>query len=108
MQPTQLRRAADTEPYTWKAGEARMPIISRFFGIAIFMLWREHAPPHFHAKYGDDEVVVEIETGAVNGRMSRRALSLVQEWRELHKRELLENWKLVEQKKPLKRIEPLE
>jgi hypothetical protein len=31
-----------------------MPIISRFFGIVIFMFWREHAPPHFHAKYGDE------------------------------------------------------
>lgn len=26
-----------------------MPVISRFFGIVIFMFWREHAPPHFHA-----------------------------------------------------------
>jgi hypothetical protein len=86
----------------------RMPIISRFFGIVIFMFWREHAPPHFHAKYGDDEVVVEIETGTVTGRMSRRGIALVQEWRELHKRELLENWGLAEQRRALRRIEPLE
>lgn len=43
------------------------------------MYWREHGPPHFHAKYGDQEVVVEIETGKVSGNMSRRALSMVQE-----------------------------
>ena len=85
-----------------------MPVISRFFGIVIFMFWREHAPPHFHAKYGDEDVVVEIETGKVTGRMSRRGIALVQEWRELHKRELLDNWKLAEQKKSLKYIEPLE
>jgi hypothetical protein len=72
------------------------------------MFWRDHAPPHFHGKYGDEEVVIEIETGAVTGTMSRRALALVQEWRELHKQELLENWKLAEQKHSLKRIEPLE
>jgi len=85
-----------------------MPIISRFFGIVVFMFWREHAPPHFHAKYGDEEVVIEIETGKVTGSMSRRGLALVQEWRELHKKELLENWRLAEQRQSLKRIEPLE
>lgn len=72
-----------------------MPIISRFFGIVIYMLWREHRPPHFHAKYGDDEITVEIESGKVNGNMA----SLVQEWRELRKEELLREWELVEQKK---------
>ncbi|MFH0983610.1 MAG: DUF4160 domain-containing protein [Planctomycetota bacterium] len=66
------------------------------------------APPHFHAKYGDEEVVVEIDTGTVTGGMSRRGITLVQEWRELHQQELLENWKLAEQRKSLKRIEPLE
>ncbi|MFH1742205.1 MAG: DUF4160 domain-containing protein [bacterium] len=85
-----------------------MPIISRFFGILIYMHWRDHAPPHFHAKYGDDEIFVEIETGNVTGRMSSRALSLVQEWREIHKKELLENWRLAEQKKVLNKITPLE
>jgi hypothetical protein len=54
-----------------------MPVISRFFGIVIYMFWREHAPPHFHAKYGDDEITVEIETGAVTGSMSKRGLALV-------------------------------
>ena len=67
-----------------------MPIISRFFGIAIFMFWKDHAPPHFHAKYGDEEIVVEIRTGKVNGSMSNRAVKLIQEWRELHIDELLE------------------
>lgn len=85
-----------------------MPIISRFFGIIIYMYWRDHAPPHFHAKYGDDEIIVEIKSGAVTGEMSKRGLALVQEWRELHKNELLENWRLAEQKKELKRIDPLE
>ena len=85
-----------------------MPIISRFFGIAIFMLWREHRPPHFHAKYGDDEIIIEIESGNVNGTMTKRALALIEEWRKLHKEELLKNWELVEQKKALFPIKPLE
>lgn len=85
-----------------------MPLISRFFGIIIFMYWRDHTPPHFHAKYGDNETIVEIESGASTGRMPTRAISMVQEWRELHKDELMENWRLAEQKRALKRIEPLE
>ncbi len=85
-----------------------MPIISRFFGIVIYMYWKDHAPPHFHAKYGDDEIVVKIRTGNVSGNMSNRAIKLIQEWRELHKDELLKEWKLAEQKKSLFAINPLE
>ena len=85
-----------------------MPIISRFFGITIYMFWKEHAPPHFHAKYGDNEMVVEIESGKTTGNMSKRAIRMIQEWRELHKRELLEDWNLAEQKKDLFAIKPLE
>jgi hypothetical protein len=85
-----------------------MPIIRRFFDIIVFMFWREHQPPHFHAKYGDDEVIVEIQTGRVTGNILPRVLNMVQEWRELRKDELIADWKLAEENKPLKRIEPLE
>ena len=85
-----------------------MPVISRFFGIVIYMYWRDHAPPHFHAKYQDEEVTVEIETAIVTGDIKARALRMVQEWRQLHKAELLEDWKLAEGKQSLSRIEPLE
>jgi hypothetical protein len=53
-------------------------------------------------------VTVEIENGSVNGNMTKRALALVQEWRELHKEDLLREWELVEQKKALFPIKPLE
>jgi hypothetical protein len=39
-----------------------MPEISRFFGIVIRMFYNDHAPPHFHASYGDREALIEIET----------------------------------------------
>lgn len=85
-----------------------MPVISRFFGVIIYMYWRDHVPPHFHAKYQDQEAAITIETGEVAGELSRRALVMVEEWRQAHKEELLQNWKLAEQKKALRRIEPLE
>ena len=85
-----------------------MPVISRFFGIVIFMYWRDHAPPHFHAKYGDDEIIMNIETGEITGHMARRAASMVQEWRKLHQEELRENWRRAEQNQNLGQIDPLE
>jgi len=85
-----------------------MPEISRFLGIIIAMFYNEHAPPHFHAKYGDFEVTVTIETGVVSGEFPKRALSHVLEWLQLHKAELLKNWELAKLRKPLNKIDPLE
>ena len=85
-----------------------MPEISRFLGIIIAMFYKDHAPPHFHAIYGEYEITVEIHSGVINGRFPMRALGLVLEWLELHKDELLDNWQLLEEMKPLKKIAPLE
>lgn len=85
-----------------------MPVISRFFGIAIYMYWRDHAPPHFHAKYQGDEVTVNIETGEITGNMSRRALALIEEWRLQHEAELADNWNRAVGKLTLNAIAPLE
>ena len=79
-----------------------------WFLISIYMFWREHEPAHFHARYGDGEVVVEIESGQVTGRMSPRVLALVQEWRRVHFEELKKEWELVKAKKQLFPIKPLE
>ncbi len=85
-----------------------MPVISRFFGIAVVMYHRDHQPPHFHAKYGGAEATIEIETGLSEGSLSQRVLQLVNEWRELHRAELLEDWQLARSNKPLKPIPPLD
>jgi len=85
-----------------------MPIISRFFGILIYIYWKEHAPPHFHARYGDYEASFEIETGKMSGNMSSRAIGLIQEWRIKHERELMADWQLASLNRPVNRIEGLE
>jgi hypothetical protein len=85
-----------------------MPIISRFLGIVISMYYREHNPPHFHAKYGDYEISVEIESGIVKGKFPKTALRAVLEWHDLHKEELMRDWNLAANKKSLKQIKPLE
>lgn len=84
-----------------------MPELSRFYGIVIFMNYNDHEPPHFHARYQEQEVTVEIAGGLVKGLMSRRALRLVFEWADLHERELEENWQRAQERQALKSIEPL-
>jgi hypothetical protein len=85
-----------------------MPIISRFFGIVIAMYWSDHSPPHFHAKYAEYEITVDIFTGVVEGKFPKRALRHVLEWYELHKEELIKNWSLCQSEKSPNPIEPLE
>ena len=85
-----------------------MPELSRFLGIVIAMYYNDHGPAHFHAVYGNFDITVEVESGTVRGTFPLRALSHVQEWRELHKAELLQNWELARQRKPLNKIPPLE
>jgi hypothetical protein len=86
-----------------------MPVVSRFFGIAIVFYWEDHFPPHFHAKYSGDEATIDIRTGNVlRGVLPARALSLANEWRALHVDALLNNRELARQRKPLTYIEPLE
>ena len=85
-----------------------MPTICYFYGIAIQMFWNDHAPPHFHALYGDDEAIVSIETLKVSrGALPRRALILVLEWAGEHRTELMENWELCRQHQMPRQILPL-
>ena len=63
-----------------------MPTISAFYGILIRMFYNDHAPPHFHARYGEFEATIDIYTLSVkHGRLPRRALDLVLEWAMIHK-----------------------
>jgi len=52
---------------------------------------------------------IDISTGRViEGGLPRRALALVRKWRKLHIPELMEDWKLAQERKRPKKIEPLE
>ena len=70
-----------------------MPRIPEFYGIVIYMYYSDHAPPHFHAIYGEFEAEILIRSAVVlNGHLPRRAMSLVREWTNKYKKELEENW----------------
>jgi hypothetical protein len=85
-----------------------MPEISRFYGIVIAMFYDDHNPPHFHARYGSFKAAIRIRDFTVlEGLLPPKALGLVMEWVAIHKDELLKEWELAKQLKPLFTIEPL-
>ena len=58
-----------------------MPTLSVFFGIVIRMYYDDHAPPHFHAIYGEFEALIGLDPlEVIDGSLPRRALSLVLDW----------------------------
>lgn len=85
-----------------------MPELSRFFGIVVYMNWRDHNPPHIHAMYGEHEALVSLDGAVLAGKLPRRALSMVLEWLAIHRTELVDNWTHAQQRKPLQPIEPLD
>ncbi len=85
-----------------------MPELSRFYGIVIRMHFRDHAPPHFHAVYQEQEATVEIGSLAVTrGQLPPRALGLVVEWATLHQQELFAAWERRTRQEMPGRIAPL-
>jgi len=62
-----------------------MPEISRFYGLIIYMNFKDHAPPHFHVWYGDYKAIVTIQDSIVKGEMPQRALKMIFDWLEIHR-----------------------
>ncbi len=84
-----------------------MPVISRFYGIAIrmYFIQAEHNPPHVHAIYGDHVAEITIQDGQIlDGSLPPKALSMVREWISLHREVLLTIWNSQE----FHPVEPLE
>jgi hypothetical protein len=72
------------------------------------MYWNDHNPPHFHATYGDFEILIRItDLSIYSGSLPSRAFGLVMEWASLHQNELMENWVLLKEEMNVKKIEPL-
>lgn len=88
-----------------------MPRISEFNGIQIYMYYNDHMPPHFHALYVEDEVIILICTSTnpssvYAGNIPRARLKSVLQWADLHCEELMNNWELARAGMPLNKIAP--
>ncbi len=88
-----------------------MPILSMFYGIVVRMYFfddKQHHAPHVHAEYSGDQAVFAIPSGEVlAGKLPTGRTRLVQAWIEIHRDELLANWKLAIEGEEVFRIEPL-
>jgi hypothetical protein len=89
-----------------------VPELSRFFGIVIRMFVEVGTPhhlPHFHAYYGHEVAIYRLRPiELLEGGLPRRQQRFVEAWAELHEKELLADWELLQSgRRPLS-IEPLE
>lgn len=85
-----------------------MPLIAKFYGISILIFYQEHNPPHFHAKYGGEIGIFDIQTGKlIIGQLPLHAKKLIREWFKLHQKELLVNWLKAKNGEQLQFITPL-
>jgi hypothetical protein len=71
-----------------------MPTVALFDGIKISVNSREHNPPHIHAEYGENEVLIDIRRiEVVRGGLPNRQQRKVFEWVESRQDELLSLFK---------------
>lgn len=82
-----------------------MPTVAYFYGIAVSMHWRDHNPPHFHARYGRAKALIRISDGEIiEGRLPPTARRMVREWALARQAELTENWRRAVAREPLEKI----
>ena len=63
---------------------------------------KKHSKPHIHVEYNDQVAVIGIPEGdLLEGTIPKNKMKLVEAWIEIHKDELMANWKLAVEGKPL-------
>lgn len=107
----QLAAERRAGPVTLRSGPygERVPRISFFYGISVYMYWDEahHARPHFHARYAGQAASVDLDGNVIAGALPRRAQTLIAEWARLHRAELEANWERARRACELEPVEPL-
>ncbi len=75
-----------------------MPTISIFYGILIRMFFNDnerHKSPHIHAEYQGEVAVYSIDHGELlAGALPPSKHKLVVAWIEIHKEDLMADWRL--------------
>lgn len=86
-----------------------MPRVCEFYGIVIYFYFRDHAPPHFHARYQGSDAAFEIESLALlEGSCAPRTRALVVEWASQRQPQLRRAWAQARADQPIDPIPPLE
>ena len=83
--------------------------IAEFNGIAIYMYWSDHAPPHFHAIHSGYDAAISIAgRRIIAGILPRQTLAIVLAWAKIRERELRDNWARAEAGEALLHIPSLD
>ncbi len=93
--------------YIYKILKFMNPRISEFFWIKINMYFWDHNPPHFHVKYNEYECFMSIkDTNIIEWALPPKVAKLVSAWAEMYQEDLMKNWDLAINEKPLIPILP--
>ncbi len=85
-----------------------MPVLSKFYGIVIRMLFIRPFAAHFHAIYENCELIVGVSPlRIIQGDAPGRVRAMVLEWAAQHEEELLQAWHRLSAAQQPKPIEPL-
>jgi hypothetical protein len=88
--------------------EIVMPVLSRFYGIVIRMLWARSLAARFHAFYENSELVISIwPVGIIEGEAPPWVREKVMAWAAEHQQELLSAWQRCENHRVPATIAPL-
>ena len=87
-----------------------MPILSAFYGLAIYMYDEKSGKhnKHIHVYYSGEDSVISIPDGdLIEGNLKRSKLKLIQAWLEIHHEEIMLNWDLICRGEDIVKIDPL-
>ena len=88
-----------------------MPILSTFYGIVVRMYFfddKQPHTPHVHAECSGDKAVFAIPTAELlAGKLPSGKMRLVQAWIEIHRDELMADWRLAVNGEEVFKIDPL-
>ena len=74
------------------------------------MYWEsdtQHHVPHFHARYGENKAVFNMNGEIIAGSFPMAQEAYVKAWALIHHDELLADWELASNHEQLFKIEPL-
>lgn len=84
-----------------------MPEICRFYGIVLFLYYRDHNPPHIHFTYGSYTCSMSVIDRIVDGQAPAKVIEKVNRWIDLHENEILSLWEQIQRGEKIGKLEPL-
>ena len=86
-----------------------MPVLAKFYGIVIRMLFVRESTAHFYAFYDKWELMIGVApVRIIQGEAPGRVRDLVIEWATQHQYELLTAWNRMAQARQPEPIKPLD